>query len=344
MKMLIKKKRIPVKQILLIGFLPSFIKKYIYRLKGYRIGPDVKIGIGTVIIGKEVIIGKGTKIGFLTIFYANEIKIDRFVQIGSFCYFEVHKLNIGDDTRIKENVFVTGYSSEESQLLIGKRVIIMQYSFLNSANPIIMEDDVAIGGLGCIFTHSSWQSILEGYPVRFSPVTIRKNVWVAWRCFIFPGVEIGANSTIGADSSVTADIPPNSLASGSPAKVVLTGDKFWPRRISNKAKERIMDDINLEFCKYLNYNGFQTNKEDYKKYSIIKISDIDGRIIFSLNGEETVNLKSNDVYVSLFKNINPSGLCMELNIMQKRRIGSNPLGEEYTRFLSRYGIRFERID
>jgi len=36
--MLIKYTKIPIKQIILIGFLPSFIKKTYYRFKGYKIG------------------------------------------------------------------------------------------------------------------------------------------------------------------------------------------------------------------------------------------------------------------------------------------------------------------
>jgi hypothetical protein len=33
--MLIKQKRIPVKEIFFIGLLPSFLKKIVYKLKGY---------------------------------------------------------------------------------------------------------------------------------------------------------------------------------------------------------------------------------------------------------------------------------------------------------------------
>jgi hypothetical protein len=51
--MLIKKSRIPIKQLILYGFLPSFLKKLIYRLKGYKIGKNVSLSLGSVIIGKE---------------------------------------------------------------------------------------------------------------------------------------------------------------------------------------------------------------------------------------------------------------------------------------------------
>ncbi len=52
--MLIKKKRLPVFEIITIGILPSFLKKLFYRIKGYKIGRNVNIGIGSVIIGRKV--------------------------------------------------------------------------------------------------------------------------------------------------------------------------------------------------------------------------------------------------------------------------------------------------
>ena len=63
--MLIKRKKIPVKEIILIGFLPSFLKKIIYKLKGYKIGKNVSFGIGSVIIGKDVTIGDNSSFGLV---------------------------------------------------------------------------------------------------------------------------------------------------------------------------------------------------------------------------------------------------------------------------------------
>lgn len=51
-------------------------------------------------------------------------------------------------------------------------------------------------------------------------VTIEDDVWIGMNCLILKGVTIGRESVIGAGSIVTKDIPPFSLAVGSPAKVV----------------------------------------------------------------------------------------------------------------------------
>ncbi|KAI9734857.1 MAG: hypothetical protein M1834_001937 [Cirrosporium novae-zelandiae] len=51
-------------------------------------------------------------------------------------------------------------------------------------------------------------------------VTIGNDCWIGGHVTILPGVHIGKGCTIGAGSIVTKDIPPWSVAIGSPAKVV----------------------------------------------------------------------------------------------------------------------------
>ncbi len=57
-------------------------------------------------------------------------------------------------------------------------------------------------------------------PELASPVIIGDNVWIGGGCIICPGISIGANSTIGAGSVVTRDIPANVVAAGNPCRVI----------------------------------------------------------------------------------------------------------------------------
>ncbi|MFQ1046885.1 sugar O-acetyltransferase [Avibacterium paragallinarum] len=52
------------------------------------------------------------------------------------------------------------------------------------------------------------------------PIIIGNNVWIGGNTVILGGVTIGDNSVIGAGSLVNKNIPANSLAMGSPAKVI----------------------------------------------------------------------------------------------------------------------------
>jgi putative colanic acid biosynthesis acetyltransferase WcaF len=53
-----------------------------------------------------------------------------------------------------------------------------------------------------------------------APVVIGNGAWVATDCFIAPGVTVGANSVVGARSSVFKSLPPGQVCSGNPCRAV----------------------------------------------------------------------------------------------------------------------------
>jgi maltose O-acetyltransferase len=59
----------------------------------------------------------------------------------------------------------------------------------------------------------------SGYEAA-KPVIIRDNVWLGGGVIVQPGVTVGSNTTIGAGSVVTKDIPANVVAAGVPCRVL----------------------------------------------------------------------------------------------------------------------------
>lgn len=345
--MLVKKKRFPIAHIITIGLLPSAIKKMVYRARGYRIGKNVSLGIGSVILGKEVRIEKNTSIGFFSIIKAEKLQIDAFVKIGAMVYIDTTKVEIGEDSRINEQVFIGGIKNPDSALILGKRVIIMQMSFLNPTKTISIGDDSGVGGDCLIFTHGSWNSILENYPVTFAEVKIGKNVWLPWRVFIGPGVEIGDGSVIGANSFVNKSVPAYSMAAGSPAKVIKSN---LNTSMENGDKSKILRNILQEFEQYLNYHGYSTldksTAENTSDFTFKKDAS-NFHICLHEKGEMTGSkLKTQNILIQLdgpeTKLI--ADFEMVVNINKKERIGTSEIGEELVSYFSRYGIRFNRID
>lgn len=58
-----------------------------------------------------------------------------------------------------------------------------------------------------------------------SPVTIGKGSWIGQNVVVLPGTSIGEYSVIGANSVVAGNIPPRSVAVGTPARVVRSWDE-----------------------------------------------------------------------------------------------------------------------
>ena len=56
--------------------------------------------------------------------------------------------------------------------------------------------------------------------IRKPPLKIGNNVWIGMNSVILPAVDIGDNVVIGANSVVNDNIPSNSIAAGSPCKVI----------------------------------------------------------------------------------------------------------------------------
>lgn len=52
------------------------------------------------------------------------------------------------------------------------------------------------------------------------PIHVGSNVWFGGNVTVLPGVTIGSNTTIGAGSVVTRDIPDNVVAAGNPCRVI----------------------------------------------------------------------------------------------------------------------------
>ena len=231
----------------------------------------------------------------------------------------------------------------ESALIMGKRTIIMQASYINPTQPIIIGDDSGIGGHCLLFTHGSWNSVLEGYPVKFAPITIGKKVWLPWRVFVMPGVTIGDGVVVGADSLLNKDIPANSLVAGSPAKILKSN---FPEALSENESKKILDTIFKEFIDHLKHHHFNVTQTVLGSGFELNIANQKNKTFLKFEETFTNSTSSSDSILVLRKGILPVtfNFKMAISLESKERIGTSEIGEEFVSFLSRYGIRFNRLD
>lgn len=94
-------------------------------------------------------------------------------------------------------------------------------------------DNVTMAPRVHILCHDASTKQFLGY-TKIGRVTIGNNVFLGAESVVLPGVTIGDNVVIGANSTVTHDIPNNSVAVGSPARVICSLDEYL-----EKEKERM---------------------------------------------------------------------------------------------------------
>lgn len=57
-------------------------------------------------------------------------------------------------------------------------------------------------------------------------IVVGDNVFIGTRALILPGVSIGSNCIIGANSVITKDVPDNTVVAGNPGRVIKSIDDF----------------------------------------------------------------------------------------------------------------------
>lgn len=108
-------------------------------------------------------------------------------------------------------------------ITIGKNVWIGPFTLLEGINgKIIIEDNCNISAGVHIYTHdSSYNVVSEGkIPCKKGDVYIGNNTYIGAMSIVKHDVKIGSHCIIGANSFVNKDIPSNSVAFGTPIKIV----------------------------------------------------------------------------------------------------------------------------
>lgn len=156
--------------------------------------------------------GKGSKLARdLSLREANSISVGSNSSILSHCVLECIKID-----------------GNEPSLIIGNNCSINEYNHITCVSRVTIGNDVLTGRYVLITDNSHGEptytdmllSPLKRKVISKGPVIIGDRVWIGDKATILPGVTVGECSIIGANSVVTKDIPPYSVACGNPAKVI----------------------------------------------------------------------------------------------------------------------------
>ncbi len=118
-----------------------------------------------------------------------------------------------------EQPFVCDYGYN---IKIGERFYANHNLIILDANKVEFGDNVFIGpNCGFYTSGHPLDSERRNKGLEFAkPIKVGSNVWFGGNVIVLPGVKIGDNVVIGAGSVVTKDITSNTVAVGSPCKVI----------------------------------------------------------------------------------------------------------------------------
>lgn len=131
------------------------------------------------------------------------------------------------DVRAYLNCAGGSWNNNSGYIRTGDNCEIGPYSVLWGAGGITLGNNVHLGAHVHITAHESLvpkqgDDVFKPLDFKFLPVVIEDHVLVSSGAIVIPGVRIGHHTQIGAGSVVTTDIPPYSIAVGSPARVIKT--------------------------------------------------------------------------------------------------------------------------
>ena len=206
-----------------IGFVESFIfpyslKRVLLKLHGYIYSGWVKrefkqmdgVVLGQIKLsgGKCISVGKDTMI-----FQRVQLEaIDKGINGEKYN----PEIRIGEDVYVQRDVQI----SSSNKVVIGNHVDI--------AARTLITDTVHGDFSPASFTFDNGSDIPDVFLknartrdyVSKGPIVIEDNVHIGMNCVIMPGVTIGHNSVVSAGTVVSKNVPPYSLVSGNPCKVI----------------------------------------------------------------------------------------------------------------------------
>ena len=158
----------------------------------------------------------------------NKIRIGRNLYLKGAAY-----ISIDDNVSIGNNMVLTAWDKHGNQtftpeIVIGNNTQIGRDCHITAIDSIKIGDNVLMGMKITITDNSHGKA--EFIDLKSSPserhlysrgeVVVGNSVWIGDKATILPGVKIGENSIIGANSVVTKDVPRNCVVVGNPARII----------------------------------------------------------------------------------------------------------------------------
>jgi len=171
------------------------------------------IGMGTIKVGKSVIIGAGAQVVFNK---PGTIKIGDYCTIGAGVKVVCSggDVSIGDWTTLHDNCLILAGQYAR----IGEHCWFGQNCVLDGTGGLAIGNGVRVGMYSQIWSHVAAGEQIEGCTLFGErPVEIEDHVWLVGSCIVASGVTLGRRTVALIGSNITKPWPANSVLAGTPA-------------------------------------------------------------------------------------------------------------------------------
>ncbi len=197
--------------------------------------------------------------------------------------------------RLKYLMFISQYKAKRrlSKLgYCGKNVHLGEPALLSDYSQVLMYDNTEIGDGFCLVSRggklimkhkacaATGLTVITGNHAREigmyfndyachaendieKDVIVEEDVWLGTNAVLLSGVKVGRGATVGAGAVVRSNVPPYSIVTGNPAKVV--GFSFKPEEIIEHEKALYSEEERLPLDKL---------EKNYKRYFLNRLVEI----------------------------------------------------------------------
>jgi len=177
--------------------------------------------------------------------YASHVRLGQGVYLDHGVYLHALPtgITIGDNTFIMHHTMLHVFNFRrlpQAGITIGRNCFIGEFNVIRGQGGVRIGNDVYTGPMVQIVAvnhvYDDPDRLIREQGVTAQGIVIGDDVWIGAGVTVVDGVTIGRGSIIGAGAVVTTDIPPYSIAVGTPAKPIK--DR---RQLSNNHRRRELE-------------------------------------------------------------------------------------------------------
>jgi len=135
------------------------------------------------------------------------------------------RLEIGSDSLFEPGVWITAPAPARvrigSGVFLNLGVMVAAYEYVEIGDHCMLANGCFVSDANHRFDDPDRPVPWQGFTSK-GPTRLGDNVWCGANVVITSGVTVGERCVIGANSVVSSDIPPYSIAAGAPARVLRT--------------------------------------------------------------------------------------------------------------------------